>query len=90
MPGVRPQRPGRASTVQTAGFEDDGLLHLDLGSREYVGRITPADPLELTRDAGKGDPARPAPMLTLPGPSIGVSPATTSSPTDSAALAVAW
>lgn len=40
-------------TVQTAGFEDDGLLHLDLGPREYVGRITPAFSLELTSDAGK-------------------------------------
>ncbi|MEK8228638.1 hypothetical protein NKG05_25490 [Oerskovia sp. M15] len=28
-------------TVQTAGFEDDGILHLSLGAREYTGRITP-------------------------------------------------
>ncbi|MGO1293500.1 MAG: DUF4132 domain-containing protein [Cellulosimicrobium funkei] len=48
-------------TVQTAGFEDDGLLHLDLGSREYVGRITPAFTLELTSDAGKVVKALPAP-----------------------------
>lgn len=48
-------------TVQTAGFEDDGLLHLDLGSREYVGRITPAFALELTSDAGKVVKALPAP-----------------------------
>ncbi|ARU53490.1 hypothetical protein CBR64_20720 [Cellulosimicrobium cellulans] len=47
-------------TVQTAGFEDDGLLHLDLGSREYVGRITPAFTLELTSDAGKVVKALPA------------------------------
>ena len=48
-------------TVQTAGFEDDGLLHLDLGAREYVGRITPAFTLELTNDAGKVVKALPAP-----------------------------
>ncbi|MFB8229602.1 DUF4132 domain-containing protein [Cellulosimicrobium sp. NPDC055967] len=47
-------------TVQTAGFEDDGLLHLDLGSREYLGRITPAFTLELTSDAGKVVKALPA------------------------------
>lgn len=51
-------------TVQTAGFEDDGLLHLDLGSREYVGRITPAFTLELTSDAGKVVKALPAARAT--------------------------
>jgi HEAT repeat protein len=48
-------------TVQTAGFEDDGILHLDLGSREYTGRITPTFTLELTNEAGKVVKALPAP-----------------------------
>ncbi|MBE7701086.1 DUF4132 domain-containing protein [Oerskovia sp. Sa1BUA8] len=47
-------------TVQTAGFEDDGILHLDLGSREYAARITPTFTLELTNDAGKVVKALPA------------------------------
>ena len=48
-------------TVQTAGFEDDGVLHLDLGSREYTARITPTFALELANDAGKVVKALPAP-----------------------------
>ncbi len=36
------------------------------------------------------EPAPTVPMLKFPGPSIVASPATTSSPSDSAALAVAW
>lgn len=47
-------------TVQTAGFEDDGILHLDLGTREYTGRITPTFTLELTNDTGKVVKALPA------------------------------
>ncbi|MFJ4105902.1 DUF4132 domain-containing protein [Oerskovia enterophila] len=47
-------------TVQTAGFEDDGILHLHLGAREYTGRITPTFTLELTNEAGKVVKALPA------------------------------
>ncbi|MHA7134207.1 DUF4132 domain-containing protein [Oerskovia turbata] len=50
-------------TVQTAGFEDDGLLHLDLGSREVTGRISRTFTLELTNEAGKVVKALPAPRV---------------------------
>ncbi len=51
-------------TVQTAGFDDDGILRLDLGSpdgeRVVTGRITDAFTLELRNPAGKVVKALPA------------------------------
>jgi hypothetical protein len=51
-------------TVQTAGFDDDGILRLDLGSpdgeRVVTGRITEAFTLELRNPAGKVVKALPA------------------------------
>ncbi|GHH66344.1 DUF4132 domain-containing protein [Promicromonospora soli] len=55
-------------TVQTAGFDDDGILRLDLGSpdgdgageRVVTGRITDAFSLELRSPAGKVVKALPA------------------------------
>jgi hypothetical protein len=51
-------------TVQTAGFDDDGILRLDLGSpdgeRVVTGRITEAFTLELRSPAGKVVKALPA------------------------------
>lgn len=47
-------------TVATAGFDDDGILRLDLGSRVYTGRITAKFALELSNDAGKVVKALPA------------------------------
>ncbi|WP_460754401.1 DUF4132 domain-containing protein [Myceligenerans cantabricum] len=40
-------------TVQTAGFDADGVLRLPFGSREYTGRITDAFAIELRNDKGK-------------------------------------
>jgi hypothetical protein len=51
-------------TVQTAGFDDDGILRLELGSadgeRVVTGRITDAFTLELRNAAGKVVKALPA------------------------------
>ncbi|MCP2266008.1 HEAT repeat-containing protein [Promicromonospora thailandica] len=51
-------------TVQTAGFDDDGILRLDLGApdgdRVVTGRITEAFTLELRNPAGKVVKALPA------------------------------
>jgi hypothetical protein len=51
-------------TVQTAGFDDDGILRLDLGApdgeRVMTGRITEAFTLELRNPAGKVVKALPA------------------------------
>ncbi|GAA1866954.1 DUF4132 domain-containing protein [Myceligenerans crystallogenes] len=40
-------------TVQTAGFEADGVLRLAFGEREFTGRITDAFTIELRNDKGK-------------------------------------
>ncbi len=40
-------------TVPTAGFDDDGVLRLDLGSRVFLGRITADFGLEVTSPEGK-------------------------------------
>ncbi|GAB3169099.1 hypothetical protein GCM10027059_33300 [Myceligenerans halotolerans] len=40
-------------TVQTAGFDADGVLRLSFGEREYTGRITDAFTIELRNDKGK-------------------------------------
>ncbi|MBE1874191.1 DUF4132 domain-containing protein [Myceligenerans pegani] len=40
-------------TVQTAGFDTDGVLRLSFGTREYTGRITDAFTIELRNDNGK-------------------------------------
>jgi hypothetical protein len=40
-------------TVQTAGFDADGMLRLSFGTREYTGRITDAFTIELRNDKGK-------------------------------------
>lgn len=47
-------------TIPSAGFADDGLLHLDYGSRQFVGRITAAGTIQLTTDEGKPVKALPA------------------------------
>ena len=39
-------------TVPTAGFDDDGILRLSYGEREFTGRLTPAFTLELTSPTG--------------------------------------
>ena len=39
-------------TVPTAGFDDDGILRLSYGEREFTGRLTPAFALELTSPTG--------------------------------------
>lgn len=39
-------------TVPTAGFDDDGILPLSYGEREFTGRLTPAFGLELTSPTG--------------------------------------
>ncbi|MFG6444736.1 DUF4132 domain-containing protein [Microbacterium sp. P07] len=48
-------------TVPTAGFDDDGILRLDLGRREYTGRLTDRFTIELSNDTGKVVKALPAP-----------------------------
>ncbi|MBL0888579.1 DUF4132 domain-containing protein [Myceligenerans indicum] len=40
-------------TVQTAGFDADGVLRLSFGTRAYTGRITDAFTIELRNDKGK-------------------------------------
>jgi len=40
-------------TIPTAGFSDDGLLHMSYGPREFVGRLTPDFRVELADAAGK-------------------------------------
>lgn len=40
-------------TVQTAGFDADGVLRLTFGEREFTGRITDAFTIELRNDKGK-------------------------------------
>ncbi|MCU1509854.1 MAG: hypothetical protein JWQ12_2119 [Glaciihabitans sp.] len=47
-------------TIPTAGFEDDGILHLNYGTREFLGRITNTNTLELSDDNGKVIKALPA------------------------------
>ncbi|WP_125778094.1 DUF4132 domain-containing protein [Antribacter gilvus] len=47
-------------TVQTAGFDDDGILRFDLGGREVTGRITPSYTVELRNAEGKVVKALPA------------------------------
>ena len=47
-------------TIPTAGFEDDGMLHLSYGSREFMGRITSTNTLELSDETGKVMKALPA------------------------------
>ena len=46
-------------TIPTAGFDADGLLRLDFGSREFTGRATPAGTIELANAEG-------APIKALP------------------------
>ena len=40
-------------TIPTAGFSDDGLLHVSYGPREFMGRLTPDFRIELADSAGK-------------------------------------
>ena len=40
-------------TIPTAHFDDDGVLRLSFGEREFTGRLTPAFTLELSSSAGK-------------------------------------
>lgn len=47
-------------TIPTAGFDADALLRLDFGSREFVGRATPAGTIELSTSDGKPIKALPA------------------------------
>lgn len=47
-------------TIQTAGFDDDGVLRLDLGNRVITGRITEKFTLELSNAEGKVIKALPA------------------------------
>ena len=49
-------------TIPSAGFGDDRLLHLDFGSREFLGRLTPAGAIELSTSDGKAIKALPAPL----------------------------
>ena len=46
-------------TIPTAGFDADGLLRLDFGSREFIGRASPAGTISLATTDGK-------PVKTLP------------------------
>ena len=39
-------------TIPTAGFSDDGLLHVSYGPREFMGRLTPDFRIELADSAG--------------------------------------
>lgn len=47
-------------TVQTAGFDDDGILRFGLGDREVTGRITPSFTIELRSPSGAAVKALPA------------------------------
>ena len=47
-------------TIPTAGFDADALLRLDFGSRQFIGRATPAGTIELSTDSGKPIKALPA------------------------------
>lgn len=40
-------------TIPTASFDDDGVLRLSFGEREFTGRLTPKFTLELSNSAGK-------------------------------------
>jgi hypothetical protein len=48
-------------TIPTAGFDEDGLLRLPFGSREFIGRMTGSGTIELTSPAGKVIKALPKP-----------------------------
>ena len=47
-------------TIPTAGFDADALLHLDFGSRTFLGRATPSGTIELSTADGKPIKALPA------------------------------
>ena len=47
-------------TVPTAGFDDDGLLHLSYGARELTGRLTPELKIALSDADGKTYASLPA------------------------------
>lgn len=51
-------------TIPTAGFDDDGVLRLDFGEREFTGRMTDAGTIELTNPQGKTVKALPKPSGT--------------------------
>jgi hypothetical protein len=48
-------------TIPTAGFDDDSLLRLSFGPREFIGRLTPAYTIELADADGKVLKALPSP-----------------------------
>lgn len=48
-------------TIPTAGFDDDGVLRLSFGDREFTGRMTQAGLIELSNPAGKAVKALPKP-----------------------------
>ena len=47
-------------TIPTAGFDGDALLHLDFGTRAFVGRATPSGTIELSTADGKPVKSLPA------------------------------
>lgn len=48
-------------TIPEAGFDDDGLLHLDYGAREFIGRMTSKGTIELSTADGKTLKSLPTP-----------------------------
>ena len=48
-------------TVPTAGFDDDGLLRLSYGEREFTGRLTPDLKIRVTGPDGRSRAGLPAP-----------------------------
>ena len=47
-------------SIPTAGFGDDGLLHLSYGEREFLGRLTPELTIVLTDSDGRARKSLPA------------------------------
>ena len=47
-------------TIPTAGFDDDGLLHLSYGDRGFTGRLRPGGTIELADDSGRARMSLPA------------------------------
>ena len=63
-------------TIPTAGFDADALLHLDFGSRTFLGRATPSGTIELSTADGKPIKALPAARAQAPAASAADAPAT--------------